>query len=128
MTARARTCVALDPRSSTPRSMVVAPHECDAPMQRDGITTAPPPGRGECVRRLRQQPVESAPPAIRRGQLGGRSATQIMALPVTDSWDPDLHGSWCRAAVRQRTPSGRGPSSGLRVPHRRMYRAIRRGC
>jgi hypothetical protein len=35
-------------------------------------------------------------------RFGGRTPEEIIALPVLDEWQPDLHAAWCRAAVRQR--------------------------
>ncbi|SCK15886.1 hypothetical protein H181DRAFT_01078 [Streptomyces sp. WMMB 714] len=101
MAARARTCVALDPLSDAPRAVVEAPHECDADMQRDGVVLKPPAGRGERAWWLGQL-VESAPLSTWHAQFGGRSAAEIVALPVADGWRQDLHSAWCRAAVRQR--------------------------
>lgn len=101
MAARARTCVALDPLSDAPRAVVEAPHECDADMQRDGVVLKPPAGRGERAWWLGQL-VESAPLSTWHAQFGGRSAAEIVALPVADGWRQDLHAAWCRAAVRQR--------------------------
>ncbi|MFC4492691.1 DUF5691 domain-containing protein [Streptomyces ovatisporus] len=101
MAARARTCVTLDPLSGSPRTVVEAPHECDADMQRDGVVPKPPSGRGERAWWLGQL-VESAPLSTWHAQFGGRSAAEIVALPVADGWKQDLHSAWCRAAVRQR--------------------------
>ncbi|WP_314171690.1 DUF5691 domain-containing protein [Streptomyces winkii] len=101
MAARARTYVTQDPLSTTPRIAVEAPHECDADMQRDGVAPKPPAGRGERAWWLGQL-VEAAPLSAWREQFGGRGAREIVALPVADDWREDLHGAWCRAAVRQR--------------------------
>ncbi|MGR8008825.1 DUF5691 domain-containing protein [Streptomyces hypolithicus] len=105
MAARATTCVSLD-RSGRPagggeRISVEAPHECDADMQRDGVTPAPPAGRGERSWWLGQL-VESTPLHAWPQRLGGRSPEEILALPVADGWQEELHAAWCRAAVRQR--------------------------
>ena len=102
MASRARTCVTLGPaRERVARIAVEAPHECDAAMQRDGVVTKPPTGRGERAWWLTQL-VEATPLAAWHDQFGGRSAEEIAALPVADGWEQDLHTAWCRAAVRQR--------------------------
>ncbi|MEU5435297.1 DUF5691 domain-containing protein [Streptomyces sp. NPDC020719] len=103
MAARAASCVGLD-RSGDgggARIVVEAPHECDAAMQRDGVAPKPPTGRGERSWWLGQL-VEAAPLAGWSGRLGGRTAREIVALPVADDWGDELHAAWCRAAVRQR--------------------------
>ncbi|WP_418958650.1 DUF5691 domain-containing protein [Streptomyces tritici] len=100
MADRAASCVALD-RSGDGVSIVVeAPHECDAAMQRDGLVAVPPPGRGERSWWLGQL-VEYAPLSCWPARLGGRSPEEIVALPVSDDWQPELHAAWSRAAVRQ---------------------------
>ena len=97
MAARARTCV-----SYTPEGIEVeAPYECDAAMERDGVIPRPPHGRGERAWWLGQL-VDSAPLGTWPARFGGRSPEEIIALPVLDEWQPDLHAAWCRAAVRQR--------------------------
>ncbi|NLU72355.1 hypothetical protein HCC61_06620 [Streptomyces sp. HNM0575] len=101
MAARARAYVAPDPLSTSPRISVEAPHECDAAMQRDGVVPKPPPGRGERAWWLGQL-VEAAPLSVWPGQFGGRGPREIVALPVADEWQRDLHAAWCRATVRQR--------------------------
>ncbi|MEV4924470.1 DUF5691 domain-containing protein [Streptomyces roseoverticillatus] len=124
MAERARSCVSLDRTGDTgdtgrtdatdrtsatsatrtsegPRITVEAPHECDKDMQRDGVVVKPPSGRGERSWWL-SQIVEAAPLAAWRERFGGRSPAGIVALPVTDGWQPELHAAWCRAAVRQR--------------------------
>ncbi|MFI0739615.1 DUF5691 domain-containing protein [Streptomyces sp. NPDC021100] len=97
MTARARTCVALD------QGVVVveAPHECDDGMRRDGITAKPPSGRGARSWWL-SGIVEATPLSVWPARLGVSGAAEAVALPVADGWRPDLHAAWCRAAVRQR--------------------------
>ncbi|MFE2331261.1 DUF5691 domain-containing protein [Streptomyces coelicoflavus] len=101
MGARAVTCVSLD-RSLTPPAIVVeAPHECDAGMERDGVVAKPPTGRGERSWWFGQL-VEAAPLACWPDRLAGRTAEEIVALPVSDGWQSELHAAWCRAAVRQR--------------------------
>jgi hypothetical protein len=96
MAARARTCVSLGPDGIA----VEAPYECDAAMERDGVAPKPPNGRGERAWWLGQL-VDAAPLATWPGRFGGRTPEQIIALPVLDDWQPDLHAAWCRAAVRQ---------------------------
>ncbi|MGW1072966.1 DUF5691 domain-containing protein [Streptomyces sp. NPDC002537] len=100
MAGRARTCVALERTGDAARISVEAPHECDKDMRRDGVVARPPSGRGERSWWLGQV-VEAAPLAVWRERFGGRSAAAIVALPVADGWQPDLHAAWCRAAVRQ---------------------------
>jgi hypothetical protein len=97
MAARARTCVSLGPDGIT----VEAPYECDAAMERDGVSAKPPNGRGERSWWLGQL-VDAAPLSTWPARLGGHTPEQIVALPVLDDWQPDLHAAWCRAAVRQR--------------------------
>ncbi|GHH41073.1 DUF5691 domain-containing protein [Streptomyces candidus] len=99
MAARATSCVGLD-RTGDGGIVVEAPHECDAAMQRDGIVAKPPTGRGERSWWLGQL-VESAPLPAWRARLGGRTAEDIVALPVSDGWQEELHAAWCRAAIRQ---------------------------
>ncbi|MCF3122948.1 hypothetical protein IPZ68_25080 [Streptomyces arenae] len=101
MSARAASCVAVDHTSSAPTLTVEAPHECDADMERDGVTPKPPAGRGERSWWLGQL-VEAAPLATWQPRLGNRTPTEIVALPVADDWRGELHAAWCRAAVRQR--------------------------
>ncbi|MFI0940483.1 DUF5691 domain-containing protein [Streptomyces sp. NPDC021020] len=97
MAVRARTCVSLGPEGI----VVEAPYECDAAMERDGVAPRPPNGRGERAWWLGQL-VDAAPLSLWSARFGGRRAEQIVALPVLDDWQPDLHAAWCRAAVRQR--------------------------
>ncbi len=107
MAARATTCVSLDRSGRTTggeRIAVEAPHECDADMQRDGVSPKPPAGRGERSWWLGQL-VESAPLGTWSQRLGGRAPQEIVALPVADGWKEELHAAWCRAAVRQRDPA-----------------------
>ncbi|WP_392672150.1 DUF5691 domain-containing protein [Streptomyces sp. LN785] len=103
MAARASSCVNPDLTAAAMSVAVEAPHECDAAMQRDGVVTVPPSGRGERSWWLGQL-VEAAPLGSWRGRFGGRSAQEIVALPVADGWREELHAAWCRAAVRQRDP------------------------
>lgn len=114
MAVRAGACVALDhtysadgmsggsgDASGGPSLVVEAPHECDAGMERDGVVAKAPSGRGERSWWLGQL-VESAPLGSWPGRLGGRTPEEIVALPVADDWQSELHAAWCRAAVRQR--------------------------
>ncbi|MEU9141624.1 DUF5691 domain-containing protein [Streptomyces sp. NPDC048404] len=104
MADRAASCVAVDRTRETPVITVEAPHECDSAMERDGVVPKPPGGRGERSWWLGQL-VEAAPLATWRERLGGRSPEEMVALPVTDGWQGELHAAWCRAAVRQRDPA-----------------------
>ncbi|WP_405890150.1 DUF5691 domain-containing protein [Streptomyces sp. NBC_00133] len=103
MATRAVSCVSLDRSGdgSAAAIAVEAPHECDTGMQRDGVVPNPPSGRGERSWWLGQL-VEAAPLSTWAGRLGGRTAQEIVALPVADEWGQELHAAWCRAAVRQR--------------------------
>ncbi|EST31479.1 DUF5691 domain-containing protein, partial [Streptomyces roseochromogenus] len=101
MAVRAAACVALDRTEDAPVIVVEPPLECDSGMERDGVASTPPAGRGERSWWLGQL-VESAPLGTWPGRLGGRTAREIVALPVTDGWRDELHAAWCRAAVRQR--------------------------
>ncbi|CAM5655508.1 HEAT repeat domain-containing protein OS=Streptomyces fumanus OX=67302 GN=GCM10018772_43320 PE=4 SV=1 [Streptomyces fumanus] len=101
MAARALTCVSVDRSQVTPTLVVEAPHECDAAMERDGVVPKPPAGRGERSWWFGQL-VEATPLGTWSGRLGGRTPEEIVALPVADDWQGELHGAWCRAAVRQR--------------------------
>ncbi|WP_238696576.1 DUF5691 domain-containing protein [Streptomyces sp. E5N298] len=101
MAARAATCVSLDRTLTPPAITVEAPHECDTGMERDGVVAKPPAGRGERSWWFGQL-AEAAPLATWPARLGGRTAEEIVALPVADGWQSELHAAWCRAAVRQR--------------------------
>ncbi|MEU2074122.1 DUF5691 domain-containing protein [Streptomyces sp. NPDC013489] len=101
MAGRAVTCVGLDRTAESPTITVEAPHECDAAMQRDGLAATPPAGRGERSWWLGQL-VEAAPLSCWPPRFGGRAPEEIVALPVADDWQAELHAAWCRAAVRQR--------------------------
>ncbi len=101
MAVRAGACVAVDRTRETPTIVVEAPHECDASMERDGVAPKAPAGRGERSWWLGQL-VEAAPLGTWPARLGGRTPREIVALPVADDWQGDLHAAWCRAAVRQR--------------------------
>ncbi|MFJ7047461.1 DUF5691 domain-containing protein [Streptomyces sp. NPDC101112] len=104
MARRATACVAVDRTGDTPTIVVEAPHECDPGMERDGVQPKAPAGRGERSWWLGQL-VEAAPLDAWSARLGGRSPEEVVALPVADDWQAELHGAWCRAAVRQRDPS-----------------------
>ncbi|MFF8935110.1 DUF5691 domain-containing protein [Streptomyces paradoxus] len=86
---------------ATPAIAVEAPHECDPGMERDGVVAKAPAGRGERSWWLGQL-VEAAPLGTWSRRLGGRTPREIVALPVADGWQGELHAAWCRAAVRQR--------------------------
>ncbi|MEV5548976.1 DUF5691 domain-containing protein [Streptomyces sp. NPDC052309] len=101
MAARALTCVSVDRTGAAPAIVVEAPHECDADMERDGVVPKPPAGRGERSWWFGQL-VEAAPLGTWPARLGGRTPEEIVALPVADDWQSELHAAWCRAAVRQR--------------------------
>lgn len=101
MAVRAAACVALDHERDMPTITVEAPHECDAGMERDGVVAKAPAGRGERSWWFGQL-VEAAPLGTWPGRLGGRTPEEIVALPVGDDWQGELHAAWCRAAVRQR--------------------------
>ncbi|MFF9039909.1 DUF5691 domain-containing protein [Streptomyces sp. NPDC014892] len=109
MAKRATACVAVDhtgsasTASGTPTIVVEAPHECDPGMERDGVLPKAPAGRGERSWWLGQL-VEAAPLGAWSRRFGGRTPEEIVALPVADDWRSELHGAWCRAAVRQRDP------------------------
>ncbi|MFE4701756.1 DUF5691 domain-containing protein [Streptomyces sp. NPDC056738] len=104
MADRAASCVAVDHTREAPVITVEAPHECDAAMERDGVVAKPPARRGERSWWLGQL-VEAAPLATWGERLGGRSPEEVVALPVADGWQGELHAAWCRAAVRQRDPA-----------------------
>ncbi|MET7680143.1 DUF5691 domain-containing protein [Streptomyces sp. NPDC005423] len=103
MAVRASACVAVDRTRADPALTVEAPHECDASMERDGVLPKAPAGRGERSWWFGQL-VEATPLGTWTRRLGGRTAWEIVALPVADDWQGELHAAWCRAAVRQRDP------------------------
>ncbi|MGW2517112.1 DUF5691 domain-containing protein [Streptomyces sp. NPDC001617] len=103
MAARAGACVAVDHVHRTPTITVEAPHECDSSMERDGVVSKAPAGRGERSWWFGQL-AEATPLGTWSGRLGGRTPEEIVALPVADDWQSELHAAWCRAAVRQRDP------------------------
>ncbi|MFH9010568.1 DUF5691 domain-containing protein [Streptomyces sp. NPDC017943] len=91
---------ARESREPGPAIVVEAPHECDSGMERDGVVAKAPAGRGERSWWFGQV-VEAAPLGIWSGRLGGRTPAEIVALPVADGWQGELHAAWCRAAARQ---------------------------
>lgn len=101
MARRAHACVALDRTADAAMITVEAPHECDAGMQRDGVAPKPPSRRGERSWWLSQL-VEATPLEGWSERFEGRGPTAIVALPVADDWQTELHDAWCRATVRQR--------------------------
>ncbi|MDT7846594.1 DUF5691 domain-containing protein, partial [Streptomyces justiciae] len=101
MAVRAAACVAVDRTTEVPSIVVEAPHECDSSMERDGVVSKAPAGRGERSWWFGQL-MEAAPLGTWSARLGGRTPEEIVALPVTDDWRSELHAAWCRAAVRQR--------------------------
>ncbi|MGX1672224.1 DUF5691 domain-containing protein [Streptomyces sp. NPDC055400] len=101
MASRAASCVAVDRTQGAVTLTVEAPHECDAGMERDGVVAIPPTGRGERSWWLGQL-VEATPLGCWTARCGGRTPEEIVALPVADDWQRELHAAWCRAAVRQR--------------------------
>ncbi|MFF9685139.1 DUF5691 domain-containing protein [Streptomyces sp. NPDC014623] len=103
MAARATSCVNPDRTGGAVSVAVEAPHECDAAMQRDGVVPVPPSGRGERSWWLGQL-VEATPLGVWRESFGGRTAQELVTLPVADGWAAELHAAWCRAAVRQQDP------------------------
>ncbi|MGW3954323.1 DUF5691 domain-containing protein [Streptomyces sp. NPDC004752] len=103
MAVRAEACVAVDHTRGAPTIAVRAPLECDAAMERDGVVAKPPAGRGERSWWLGQL-VEAAPLGTWPRRLGGLTPREIVALPVRDDWQGELHAAWSRAAVRQRDP------------------------
>lgn len=119
MADRAGACVSLETVGPSSRLVVEAPYECDAAMQRDGISPKPPTGPGERAWWLGQL-VESTPLDLwtERFRL---SPAKIVELQVADDWRGDLHAAWSRAAVRQRDAAwarallGTPPATSLRT-------------
>ncbi|MET7936545.1 DUF5691 domain-containing protein [Streptomyces sp. NPDC005322] len=99
MAERSRGCVSL---TGDGQIAVEAPAACDSGMERDGIVAKPPSGRGQRSWWLGQL-VEATPLDRWSEWFGGRGPAEIVALPVADGWQADLHAAWCRAAVRQRS-------------------------
>lgn len=101
MAVRSLACVTL--RESAGRTEVVVnpPASCDSEMQRDGVVPKPPSGRGERSWWLGQL-VEATPLEAWVREFGSRTPAEILALPVADDWQAELHAAWGRAAVRQR--------------------------
>ncbi|WP_369183858.1 DUF5691 domain-containing protein [Streptomyces sp. Y1] len=86
--------------------LVTPPAECDAAMQRDGITPKSPTGRGERAWWFGE--VVAAAPLSTWPRSTGLTPEQLLALRVGDSidetsssWADDLREAWARAAVRQ---------------------------
>ncbi|MFI6344530.1 DUF5691 domain-containing protein [Streptomyces sp. NPDC050560] len=102
MAERAFACVSLD---ETRQALVVEPPRgCDAAMERDGVVQKPPSGRGERAWWFGQV-VEATPLRVWGERFGGRTPSDLVGLAVDDGavdWAHELHGAWCRAAVRQR--------------------------
>lgn len=73
MAVRAGTCVAVDHTADTPTLVVEAPHECDAAMERDGVSAKAPPagvngpgGSASWWKRPRSPPGRRVWAAVRR--------------------------------------------------------------
>jgi hypothetical protein len=101
MAERATRCVRLADDGEGGRVVVTAPDACDAAMERDGVVPVPPSGRGERAWWLGQL-VEATPLTGWEAAFGGLPPERIVALPVSEGWQGDLHAAWSRAAVRQR--------------------------
>ncbi|MER0247194.1 DUF5691 domain-containing protein [Streptomyces sp. HSW2009] len=103
MAVRSLACVTLRESADGGRAEVVVepPGECDSEMQRDGVVAKPPSGRGERSWWLGQL-VEATPLDAWLRQFAGRTPADVLALPVADDWQAELHAAWGRAAVRQR--------------------------
>ncbi|GAB7182645.1 DUF5691 domain-containing protein [Kitasatospora sp. Ki12] len=104
MAERARAAVHLAPAGT--HLLVTPPAECDARMQRDGITPKSPTGRGERAWWFGE--VVAAAPLPLWPESTGLTPDQLLALRVGDSidetsssWADDLREAWARAAVRQ---------------------------
>ncbi|MFJ8626870.1 DUF5691 domain-containing protein [Kitasatospora sp. NPDC093550] len=104
MAERARTAVRLAEAGT--HLLVTPPVECDAQMQRDGITPRSPTGRGERAWWFGE--VVAAAPLAVWPESTGLTPEQLLALRVGDSidetsssWADDLREAWARAAVRQ---------------------------
>ena len=100
MAARVRSLVVLDRSEEPPVIAVEAPYECDAAMERDGVVATPPAGMGERSWWFGQL-VAATPLAVWQEVFDGRTAEEVVALPVADGWRPDLLAAWSRAAARQ---------------------------
>nr|WP_246494421.1 DUF5691 domain-containing protein [Streptomyces zagrosensis] len=102
MATRSRACVTLREEAAGQTEVVIdPPRSCDSEMQRDGVVPKAPSGRGERAWWLGQL-VEATPLATWSQQFGGRTPARILAVPVADGWEAELHAAWSRAAVRQR--------------------------
>ncbi|NJQ07336.1 DUF5691 domain-containing protein [Streptomyces lonarensis] len=101
MTERALACLRLREADdgTGPELVVTAPTACDREMQRDGLVAKPPTGQGERSWWLRQL-LEAVPPSTWQEQWGGRSAEEIVALPVTAEWAETVRLGLILAAVR----------------------------
>ncbi|MEV7772141.1 DUF5691 domain-containing protein [Kitasatospora sp. NPDC086791] len=104
MAERARTAVRL--AGAGTHLLVTPPAECDAQMQRDGITPKSPTGRGERAWWFGE--VVAAAPLAVWPENTGLTPEQLLSLRVGDSidetsssWADDLREAWARAAVRQ---------------------------
>ncbi|MER7766311.1 DUF5691 domain-containing protein [Kitasatospora sp. NPDC096140] len=104
MAGRARAAVRL--AGTGTHLLVTPPAECDAQMQRDGITPKSPTGRGERAWWFGE--VVAAAPLALWPESTGLTPEQLLALRVGDSmdetdssWADDLREAWARAAVRQ---------------------------
>ncbi|MFE4975484.1 DUF5691 domain-containing protein [Kitasatospora sp. NPDC056651] len=105
MAERARAAVRLADTGT--HLLVTPPVECDARMQRDGITPKSPTGRGERAWWFGE--VVAAAPLSAWSRSTGLTPERLLALRVGDSidetsssWADDLREAWARAAVRQR--------------------------
>lgn len=101
MAERALRCLSPGSGPGGPRIVVEAPRSCGAALERDGVVPVPPAGRGERAWWLGQL-VEASPLAVWGPRFGGRTPAQLLALPVAEGWQSEVHAAWCRAAVRQR--------------------------
>ncbi|MGA5820452.1 DUF5691 domain-containing protein [Kitasatospora sp. NPDC094028] len=127
MAERARAAVRLSEAGT--HLLVTPPAECDAAMQRDGITPKSPTGRGERAWWFGE--VVAAAPLSAWPESTGLTPDQLLALRVGDSidetsssWADDLREAWARAAVRQHDadwarallgPAPTGPARGGRA-------------
>lgn len=95
MAHRALACVRLDPDG---RSLTVRPPtECDPAMRRDGVDPQPPRATGLGAWLLEQ--IVAGTPLSTWTTLTGRTAQEVVALPVADDWGPVLRRGWARAAA-----------------------------
>ena len=103
MADRARACLVPAGEGDRRWIDVRPPAECDAGMQRDGIPAKPAGGRGERSWWL-SHILQAAPLSLWREHLGDGTASpaHLVALPVAEGWQVEVHAAWGRAAVRQR--------------------------